>query len=323
MNQVLGTWRWAAYMADECALRGISPLRINIDESPMPIVYPAAKGNIVKDKGTFREARRGATRTEQRVHLTFVAMICDVPWVQNLLPQILVVPQRCLPIDVWRSILTELPRNVYLLRNASMWLNTSIFRTILRLLRKILKYHHVQRRHQVILYLDAFGGHIAVASLEKMRDYHFWFVLLPAALTWLLQPLDVKTFSKMKAFLKCRFISYTTNAQDGPLILKALRDILQGIRRFFTQQDWSSAFKCLGLSGTPATSCTLLRELEWESVPTVSRERPDEALIRQNTPRGRQLNAAAVQGAFPRIHIPSPLAVPAVDDTANDESDTD
>ena len=305
MVQVLGTWRWSNYMSDQSAVQGKLPLRINIDESPMPIVYTGATGNICKSPRVNAFARRPATRGEQRMHFTFVAMICDVPWIQNLLPQVLVVPQRCLPENLWRKIVSELPHNTYLLRNKSMWLNTGIFRSILRLLRKILHHHHIQRRYKVILYLDAFGGHISIGSLQQMHAYHYWFVLLPASLTWLLQPLDVKTFALVKRFLRQRFLSYTSQAQDGPHILKALRDLIVAIERFFTNQDWSCAFIALGLSGIPATSKTLLRELVWDAPPPVSRERPDEEAIRENTPRGRCLNAAAVRGAFPR-QAPAP-----------------
>ena len=110
MVQVLGTWHWAACMTDQCAVLGKVPLRIDIDESPMPKVYPGAVGNICKHHGhNMREPRRPATRGEQRMHLTYVAMICDIPWIQDILPQLLVVPERFLPVQMWRTIDSELP----------------------------------------------------------------------------------------------------------------------------------------------------------------------------------------------------------------------
>ena len=54
-------------MTVECAREGKVPLRINIDESPMPIVYDAV-GNIAKDLGSGSAGpRRPATRSERRI----------------------------------------------------------------------------------------------------------------------------------------------------------------------------------------------------------------------------------------------------------------
>ena len=287
-------------MQDECRRANKIPLRINIDESPMPIVYDAV-GNIAKDLGSGNAGpRRPARRVERRVHLTLVAMICDVPWIQKLLPQVLVVPERILTLKNWQKINEELPQNVYLLRNKSMWLNTKIFMDVLNLLRAILDLYKIQQTHRCILYVDAFGGHTSIPTLKKMKDCHFWFVLLPANLTYLLQPLDVKTFRMVKRFLRERFASYTTLAEDGQLIMKALRDILEAIQEYFTGRNWSSAFVSLGLSGVTPTSNTLLRELEWDVVPEVPRSRPKKRDVRECTPGGRDLDRDALRGVFPR-----------------------
>ena len=108
-----------------------------------------------------------------------------------------------------------------------MWVNTALYAKVLSLLRKCLKLHRVQRHYQVILFADALGGHITVRSLYKMGDYGFWFVLLPAQLTWLLQPLGVQTFAQMKSFLRHRFASVTENALNDSLILTCLRGCIR------------------------------------------------------------------------------------------------
>ena len=130
-----------------------------------------------------------------------------------------------------------------------MWLNTKIFIDVLNLLQAILDLYEIQQTHRCILYVDAFGGHTSIPTLKKMTDCHFWFVLLPANLTYLLQPLDVKTFRMVKRFLRERFASYATLAEDGQLIMKALRDILEAIQEYFTGRNWSSA-SSVGPCGT-------------------------------------------------------------------------
>ena len=119
----------------------------------MPLVYEGVIGNVLKNQNTAhnaREPRRPATRTEQRSHFTLIAMVCNVSWIQTILPQVLVVPERMLGLSNWQTLLTELPQSVYIVRQSSMWVNTALYTKVLRLLRKCLKLHRIQRRYQVI-----------------------------------------------------------------------------------------------------------------------------------------------------------------------------
>ena len=176
-SQVLATWQWAGYTYDSVLEEGKIPLLINIDESPMPLVYPNTNGNVVRrdsaDRNNLREPRRAATRNEQRIHFTYIAMITNISWIQDHLPQVLVVTERALPMQEWRIIAAELPDNVYLLRQPSMWVSSKLHATVLRLLRKCLKRLRIQRRHRVILFADAFGGHITKESMRAMRNYKY------------------------------------------------------------------------------------------------------------------------------------------------------
>ena len=134
---------------------------------PHALVYGGVIGNVLKGQGTRqnrREPRRPATRNEQRIHFTLIGIICNIPWIQSILPQVIVVPERALGRQDWATIMNELPVNVYLVRQGSMWVNTALYAKVLRLLRKCLKLHRVQRHYQVILFADAFGGHITVRS---------------------------------------------------------------------------------------------------------------------------------------------------------------
>ena len=89
----------------------------------------------------------------------------------------------------------ELPENVYLLRQASMWASSRVHSTFLRLLRHCLRRLLRQNTYEVILFAHAFAGHLTAESMQAMRSYGFWFKLLPAGLTWSMQLLDVQTVS--------------------------------------------------------------------------------------------------------------------------------
>ena len=118
----------------------------------------------------------------------------------------------CCQCGIGETIAAELPRNVYLLRNKSMWLNTKLFLDVLKLLKEIINHYEIQHTYQVMLFVDAFGGHISIPSFAMMKDCRFWFVSLPANLTYLLQPLDVKPFRMVKRFLSPKLLlSYRPN----------------------------------------------------------------------------------------------------------------
>ena len=173
----MATWQCARYCHDEILREEKHPLLINIDESPMPLVYANAMGNILRGLGPHadrcKEPRRGASRQEQRVHYTFVAMICNNHEIQKLLPQVIIVPQRILPIAAWTAIDNELPENVYLARQPSMWVNATLYAKILRLLRKCLKRYNVQHRHRVVVMADAFGGHPTLRAVRAITYMDF------------------------------------------------------------------------------------------------------------------------------------------------------
>ena len=149
---------------------------------------------------------------------------------------------------------------------------------------------------------DAFGGHLTLRAMKKINKYRFYFVLLSAGLTWLLQPLDVQTFVCVKRFLRDRYAQVPEQEPEPRLILTSLRDLLAAIAKYFVHVDWSSVFDSIGLNGAcQPYSKLILTELEWEAFPPIPRERPTEEVIRLNTPGGRRLHPDYIAGCLPRL----------------------
>ena len=143
-----------------------------------------------------------------------------------------------------------------------------------------------------------------------MGAYGFWFVLLPAQLTWLLQPLDVKVFGYLKSFLRQRFITLRSQNADGHLILTAVRDVYAAVEKLFVNRSWAKAFDVLGLNGgMPPSDTHILIECGWTVFPTFVRTRPTTAVICSNTPKGRILHADALRRCMPPVYsLSSPLS---------------
>ena len=70
-----------------------------------------------------------------------------------------------------------------------------------------------------------------------MGDYHYWLVVLPAKLTWMLQPLDVQVLVLVKRFLRERFSQPRLAENGGSIALLALRDCVAAITNYFSGKD--------------------------------------------------------------------------------------
>ena len=140
-------------------------------------------------------------------------------------------------------------------------------------------------------------------SLYKMGAYGSWFILLPAQLTWLLQPLGVKVFGYIKAFLRQRFITVPAQNFNDSLVLTAIRDVFAAVEKWFVNRSWGKAFDTLGLNGgIPPSSKHILVECGWTVFPPIIRTRPTTAVICSNTPKGRILHADALRRCMPPVY---------------------
>ena len=91
-----------------------------------------------------------------------------------------------------------------------------------------------------------------------MGDYHYWLVLLPAKLTWVLQPLNVQAVVLVKCFLRERVILPRTGENGGSIVLLVLRDCVAAITTYFSGRDWGYAAAALGLNGAYRPDSRLL-----------------------------------------------------------------
>ena len=129
----------------------------------------------------------------------------------------------------------------------------------------------------------------------------------------LLQPLDVKAFAQIKAFLRRRFISVTQHGLNDRLILTAIRDVFAAVQKYFVGRSWARALDTLGLNGSMAPSSKhILLECGWNQFPPIFRTCPTSEIICHNTPRGRRLHTVALQRCMPPAEVVASLLSRAV-----------
>ena len=221
---------------------------LNLDETSVPVVFTHGKGNIVACRG--RQAwrtipRQRQSRSNVRMFFTHVAIICNKPDIQPLLPQVIFVGAKSITEVEWLDVTSNLPRNVYIKRMPKGWNNTQQHRVIIRILGLILQ--PFLETMQPILSFDVAPLHLAPEVLREITSAGMWYLVIPARLTWMLQPLDSHAFILFKNWLRRHF---TDNAGNGDtrsfmrrmldLVIGAIRHVLQGHR-------WQKAFDKNGL----------------------------------------------------------------------------
>ena len=120
--KAIATWRWHNF-AMRSASSGRTPLRINLDETAICLYQGGRRGNIFLSDGA--PAVEHVSLGKRRKYMSHIAVICDVPHIQPLLPQTLVCNERTIPANKYVELRDGMPPNVYLVRQRSAWNNTA------------------------------------------------------------------------------------------------------------------------------------------------------------------------------------------------------
>ena len=178
-------------------------LRINLDETAVKIWMPPGKGLIARPSIHVVRGPRcisPATRKQQRACMTHVAFVCDNPSIQVHLPHVIIGNEAVLPLYIQREIEPQPFSNVYLVRRKSAWVDAGYMAVIIKLLGAILK--PFLGIVQPILLMDALPARVAQTVFRAEARCGFWVVVVPAKLTWLIQPADTHAFYTYKLYFK-------------------------------------------------------------------------------------------------------------------------
>jgi len=263
-------------------------------------------------KGTvFHSKKRGgpeptqpASRKRRRTCLTHVAIICDNPRLQPLLPQYIIGNHNTFLQRDWSGLLAGAPGNVVLVRQQSAWNNIKLFVQILQRLGTILRPYLVSC--QPVVFFDASPLHCAKAIFQACLKSHLWVVLVPARLTWLLQPCDTHAFQRYKLILRNIYQAKRARSEGGELstseflecMYAAIRVVLQGGR-------WNVAFDRDGFGQSQAELSTYVREqLQLEAGFVASASRPSEGQLRLCFPQRAKVHVPSVLPVVPATSAP-------------------
>lgn len=297
-------------------------MRINLDETSVKLLPDTGCGHLVVRACRLRRSAGGlhrpATRGQTRARLTHIAMICDDADVQRRLPQVLVCGANCMSVVLHTQVCARLPVKLQAWRRDKGWVNVDIMLLLAQALGEAVR--PLQDTHQFILLMDVFRAHWSPRVLRALAHQGLWVALIPAKLTWALQPCDTDLFARYKAYLgqRCQELALRAHGEISWLVLcDALTDT---VRMVMDATDWSTAFVRSGLCGEQSTvSPRVCDALGVDAPITVAPGLPTLGELQQVFPVGSNIPITALFAAFlPRRAEPAAAtrASPAAHDAA-------
>ena len=285
-----------------------------MDETSVPVIPPAFKGVVMKNWRRERYTRHGrfnAGRNKTRLNLTYVAFVSDDYELNTQLPQFIIggagtaFHQRD-----FAELFQAAPDTVYLVKRKTGWVNEVTLAEIYKVLAGVLK--EVRPNHTYVLAFDCAPQHLDPHLFRILRWNNIFPLVIPAKVTWLLQPLDVYCFRYFKEILRRRF--YDEFAAMGcesvrmawvlKVLYSVIEDTIQRIR-------WPNIFKQVGLGDQQAAVAKYIKtHLECERIDPPEARPPRADELGAISPARRPLPVFAFQ-ALPKPKAVLALAAPA------------
>ena len=243
-SQAFAAWRWWNHY--EVLGQRKTMLRVNMDESPICLHQGKGEGTIVLDRKRHREeAVQRVSRKTRRRHMTLVAFICDREDIQLVLPQVLILNEATCPLRTLLHLRAAVSPNILIVRQKSAWNNEHLCADIIRRLGKaIAPFKHL---YQPVLLMDAAKMHTSKTVVLACRASNIWPLLIPAGLTWLLQPLDTHGFSPFKNVLAQLYQAARVSSTNQELdIQEFLGCVSEAVNSVLCGRGWKRAFERCG-----------------------------------------------------------------------------
>ena len=233
-------WQWWNCLEEHVA-QPKNVLRVNVDETAVRFYMPQRRGLVAKRRRGGPPLAQDASRRQQRSCVTHVAAICDDTAVQPSLPQVFIGNEAVLQAAAVKLVRPALHENVILLRRKSGWVNKDFLVSYVKLLAACLE--PFASDYQPILLWDALPAHCAPSVLRAAGRAGLWVVIVPAKMTWLLQPLDTDVFARYKQYLRHRYLELLCASHDGRVaatsIILAMND---ACRQVLQGNAWAAVF---------------------------------------------------------------------------------
>ena len=278
------------------------PLHINMDETSVKLLpeqglgYLSAKACVLRrsPRGLVYSAPRGRTRSA----FSYVCLVADDLDIQRVIPQVLMVSKKVVPAVQVLAIRRLLPPNIHIWHMDSAWTTTDKMIALIRMLKKSLAGKIEDR--QIILTADCFRAHITQAVWKACKTHNIFYAVIPAKMTWALQPCDTHVFASLKRNLQQKCQEAMIATADGSLTTESLFACLVScIGEVVCSRSWTHAFRDTGLQGDQsAVSARVLNQLGFVDTPLVGNDLPTLQMLQSIFPKNAVIPIMLVFGCF-------------------------
>jgi len=239
--------RWIRHVL----IQRVAPLQavvINMDETSLGNVKPWKRGltaSAGEEHIADTLAKDGAIpRT------SLMASVCSDGEIQSQLPQIRLVRSRDghLPSRIVSTCYAEAGAPQIAIHGTSGFCTVRSLTCYLRLLVRTVR--AARPNSVLVLVMDACPVHLVEEVLAQARRAGVYIIFVPAKMTWMLQPLDLRVFAVLKSRIReATFTAKATSRTSRLPPLARVRVHSAAIRQVLVEQDWSDCMMRSGLTG--------------------------------------------------------------------------
>lgn len=290
-SQARASWQWYNFYEQGVLAQGRSVLRLNIDETSIQCCEGRGLGTVFRT----RQARLKSTipKNVRKRFISHVAVVCDCAAVQKQLPQYVVGNKITFLLRDWEMLQRVVGDQIVICRcpllfccaervavpvrrQDTAWVNALLFARIICHIGRVLKPYLDQ--YQPILLMDALPTHVARPVQLALRAAKILPVIVPARLTFAMQPLDTHVFLTMKCLLREMFDAQRIGGEHHArktLMVDFVIALRNTVRIVFGDRCWEQSFDENGY-GWQQSRITAFRlaELEIRELFAVSSDAP-------------------------------------------------
>jgi hypothetical protein len=245
--------RWIRHVLSD-RLCGKPAVVVNMDETFLNNIKPWKRGIVVRGAGG-EHAHAGSVRKDPSLgRMALLASVCSHAAVQRLLPQIRMPRAKGggkVPCEPIRTAYRAAGAPQIAVHGTSGWNTSTTMKFYLKSL--MVAARRGAPGHAVMLVMDCCPSHLSVDVLAAAARLGMHVVIIPARLTWLMQPLDTHVFAQLKR--KMRIAEYDWKAcRTDRRMAEVDRIEMHGeaIREVLVDRDWSQTVARAGLTHTAA-----------------------------------------------------------------------
>jgi hypothetical protein len=246
----------------------------------------------------WKHRKEQISSADQKAAVTLISFITPDSSIQPKLPQVILGNKHRLTLELLASLAP--PSHFRLWREESSWVNRKVMCRLLTLLVQSLAAY--KDTHTITLVLDVASCHRHIIIYQYATRLGVRLVFVPAKLIFLLQPLDVSGFHRLKSKLRRRWRELAIDSETGTISHHAwLSAVFQVATQVFNGVSWKVTFRAVGLLDEQCLSARVLEYVGWTSLPQVPGVLPSEAQLKCLFPkRGKNSRNSLFSWALPK-----------------------